>query len=41
LIEIDKTRLEEAACDCYEVMRCEFDQIFPHDTTELRIRAVS
>ena len=41
LIEIDRTRLEEAACECYEVMRCKFDQIFPLDTTKPRIQAVS
>ena len=33
LVEIDRPRLEEAACECYEVMRCKFDQIFPLDTT--------
>jgi hypothetical protein len=41
LIEIDRTRLAEAACDCYEVMRCKFDQLFPLDATKLRIQAVS
>ena len=41
LIEIDRTRLEEAACECYEVMRCRFNQIFPLDTTRPRIQAVS
>jgi CRP-like cAMP-binding protein len=41
LIEIDRTRLEEAACECYEVMRCELNQIFQLDATRPRIRAVS
>ena len=41
LIEIDRTRLEEAACECYEVMRCKFDQLFPLDATKPRIQAVS
>jgi CRP-like cAMP-binding protein len=41
LIEIDRTRLEEAACECYEVMRCELNQIFQLDATMPRIRAVS
>jgi len=39
LVEIDRPRLEEAACECYEVMRCKFDQIFPLDTTKPRIQA--
>src|ERR1700676_3372372 len=39
LVEIDRPRLEEAACECYEVMRCKFDQIFPLDTTRPRIQA--
>ena len=39
LVEIDRPRLEEAACECYEVMRCKFDQIFPLDTTRPSIQA--
>jgi DNA-binding transcriptional MocR family regulator len=39
LVEIDRPRLEKAACECYEVMRCKFDQIFPLDTTKPRIQA--
>jgi hypothetical protein len=39
LVEIDRPQLEEAACECYEVMRCKFDQIFPLDTTRPRIQA--
>jgi CRP-like cAMP-binding protein len=39
LVEIDRPRLEEAACECYEVMRREFEQIFPLDTTKPRIQA--
>jgi len=38
LIEIDRPRLEEAACECYEAMRCKFDQIFPQDTMKPRIQ---
>jgi len=38
LVEIDRPRLEEAACECYEVMRCKFDQIFPPDTTKPRMQ---
>jgi CRP-like cAMP-binding protein len=41
LVEIDRPRLEEAACECYEVMRCKFDQLFPLDATKPRIQAVS
>ena len=29
LIEVDRPRLEEAACECYKVMRRRIDQIFP------------
>src|SRR5260370_24651142 len=32
LVEIDRLRLEESACECYEVMRCKFGPIFPLDT---------
>jgi CRP-like cAMP-binding protein len=39
LVEIDRPRLEEAACECYEVMRREFEQIFPLDTRKPRIQA--
>src|ERR1700724_1939494 len=39
LVEIDRPRLEEAACECYEVMRREFEQIFPLDTAKPRIQA--
>ena len=39
LIEIDRTRLEEAACECYKVMRCQYHQIFPLDTTKPCIQA--
>ncbi|TKT71644.1 Crp/Fnr family transcriptional regulator [Afipia massiliensis] len=37
LIEIDRPRLEEAACECYEIMRRKFDRIFPQETTKPRI----
>jgi hypothetical protein len=39
LVEIDRPRLEEAACECYEVMRCQYHQIFPPDTTKPCIQA--
>jgi CRP-like cAMP-binding protein len=38
LIEIDRPRLEEAACECYEVMRCRIDQIFPPETIKPRVQ---
>jgi CRP-like cAMP-binding protein len=39
LVEIDRPRLEEATCECYEVMRRKFDQILPLDTTKPYIQA--
>src|SRR6202035_5508331 len=39
LIEIDRPRLEEAACECYEVMRRRIDQIFPPETMEPGVQA--
>src|ERR1700731_663469 len=39
LIEIDRTRLEDAACECYEVMRRRLDQIFPPETMKPRVQA--
>jgi len=39
LVEIDRPRLEEAACECYEVMRRKFDQIFPLEAMKPRIHA--
>ena len=39
LIEIDRPRLEEAACECYEIMRRRIDQIFPPDTMKPRVQA--
>jgi CRP-like cAMP-binding protein len=39
LVEIDRPRLEEVACECYKVMHCQYHQIFPLDTTKPRIRA--
>ncbi|MEH2561685.1 Crp/Fnr family transcriptional regulator [Bradyrhizobium sp. AZCC 2289] len=39
LVEIDRPRLEESACECYKVMRCQYHQIFPLDTTKPHIRA--
>jgi CRP-like cAMP-binding protein len=39
LVEINRPRLEEAACECYEIMRRKIDQIFLLDTTKPRIQA--
>jgi CRP-like cAMP-binding protein len=39
LIEIDTPRLEEAACECYEVMRRRIDQIFQSETMKPRVQA--
>jgi CRP-like cAMP-binding protein len=39
LVEIDRPRLEEATCECYEVMRRKIDQIFPPETMKPRIHA--
>ena len=41
LIEIDRTRLEEAACECYELMRRRSDHIFPSETMKRRVRAAA
>jgi CRP-like cAMP-binding protein len=40
-IEIDRTRLEEAACECYELMRRRSDHIFPSETMKRRVRAAA
>jgi DNA-binding transcriptional MocR family regulator len=39
LIEINRPRLEEAACECSEVMRRRIDQIFPRETMKPRVQA--
>jgi CRP-like cAMP-binding protein len=39
LVEIDRPRLEAASCECYEIMRRKFDQIFPLHTTQPRAQA--
>lgn len=39
LVEINRPRLEEAACECYEVMRDEIDQIFSKEAIKRRIHA--
>src|SRR3981189_1981494 len=39
LVEIDRPRLEEATCECYEVMRRRFNQIFPPETMNPGIQA--
>jgi CRP-like cAMP-binding protein len=40
LVEIDRPRLEEATCECYEVMRRRTDLIFPPETIKPRSQAV-
>jgi CRP-like cAMP-binding protein len=39
LIEINRPRLEEAACECCEVMRRRMDEIFPPETMNRRVQA--
>ena len=39
LIEIDRTRLEEATCECYEVMRRRIDQIVSPEPKKSRMHA--
>jgi CRP-like cAMP-binding protein len=39
LIEIDRQRLEEAACECYDVMRRRIDQSFSPETMKPRVQA--
>jgi len=39
LLEVDRPRLEEATCECYEIMRRKIDQIFPPETMKPRIQA--
>src|ERR1700694_3879415 len=39
LIEIDRPRLEEVACECYEVMRRRIDQIISPEAMKPRIHA--
>jgi hypothetical protein len=39
LVEIDRPRLAEVTCECYEIMRRKTDQIFRLDTTKPRIQA--
>jgi CRP-like cAMP-binding protein len=38
VIEIDGPRLEEAACDCCEIMRRRIDEIFPPEATKPRVQ---
>ncbi|WP_081851240.1 Crp/Fnr family transcriptional regulator [Bradyrhizobium sp. URHD0069] len=38
LVEIDRPRLKETACECYEAMRCKYHRIFPLDTHRLSSR---
>jgi CRP-like cAMP-binding protein len=41
VIEINRPRLEEASCECCEVMRRRINEIFPPETMKPRVRAVS
>ena len=41
LIEIDRPRLEEAACDCREIMRRRNNEIFPPEAMKPRVQAAS
>ena len=41
LIEIDRGRLEQASCECYDVMRRQTDQIVPDDAARTRLHVAS
>jgi CRP-like cAMP-binding protein len=41
LIEIDRGRLEQASCECYDVMRRQTDQIVPDDAARPRLHVAS
>jgi Mn-dependent DtxR family transcriptional regulator len=41
LIEIDQPRLEEAACDCCEIMRRRINEIFPAEAIKPRVQDAS
>jgi CRP-like cAMP-binding protein len=41
LIEIDRGRLEQASCECYDVMRRQTDRIVPDDAARPRLHVVS
>ncbi|WP_338060748.1 helix-turn-helix domain-containing protein [Bradyrhizobium valentinum] len=36
LVEIDRARLEEATCECYDIIRCATDRIVPHEAVGSR-----
>ena len=40
-IEIDRARLEETACECYDIMRREIDEIFPREAMKLQLHVAS
>jgi CRP-like cAMP-binding protein len=41
LIEIDRGRLEQASCECYDVMRRQTDRIVPDDAARPRLHVAS
>jgi hypothetical protein len=41
LIEIDRGRLEQASCECYDVMRLQTDRIVPNDAARPRLHVAS
>jgi CRP-like cAMP-binding protein len=36
LVEVDRARLEEATCECYDIIRCATDRIVPHEAVGSR-----
>jgi DNA-binding transcriptional MocR family regulator len=41
LIEIDRGRLEQVSCECYDVMRRQTDRIVPDDAARPRLHVAS
>jgi hypothetical protein len=41
LIEIDKGRLDQASCECYDIMRRRTDQIIPGNAARPRLHVAS
>jgi CRP-like cAMP-binding protein len=40
-IEVDRVRLKQAACECYDIMRRQTDQIIPDDAARPRLHVAS
>ena len=40
-IEVDRVRLKQAACECYDIMRRQNDQIIPDDAARPRLHVAS